>query len=52
MCFIPGANLLLIGYLWGFALKGWAGLGMWHQYITPACAEFIQNLIKQVQQLF
>ncbi len=52
MLFIPGSNLLLIGYLWGFALKGWSGLGLWHQYISPACQEFIKNILNHVQQLF
>ena len=51
MLFIPGANLLLIGYLWGFALKGWAGLSLWHQYITPACAEFFDQLLNSIQSL-
>ena len=52
MLFIPGANLLLIGYLWCFALRGWTGLSLWHQYLTPAYQTFIQNLIHQIQQLF
>ena len=52
MLFIPGANLLLIGYLWGFALKGWSGLSLWNQYITPASQAFTDNIIKQIQQLF
>lgn len=48
MLFIPGANLLLIGYLWGFALKGWTGLSLWHQYITPSCLEFIKQIIQSI----
>ena len=52
MFFSPGANLLVIGYLWGFALKGWSGLGLWHKYITPSCQAFIQNIVDKIQQLF
>ncbi len=49
--FIPGANLFVIGYLWCFALKGWAGLSLWHQYISPACREFFKQILTQIQQM-
>ena len=44
--FIPGANLLLIGYLWSFALNGWAGLAEWQRLYFRACARFIKDGIK------
>ena len=50
--FIPGANLLLIGYLWSFALKGWTGMDIWHQYLSPSCQEFLKQVFKYIQNLF
>lgn len=41
-----GANLLLIGYLWSFALNGWAGLAEWQRLSCRACARFIKDGIK------
>ncbi len=47
--FIPGANLLLIGYLWSFVLKGWAGLSDWQRLAIRSCAQFIQEIFKYCQ---
>ncbi|MGN0919632.1 MAG: M50 family metallopeptidase [Alphaproteobacteria bacterium] len=50
--FIPGANLLLIGYLWSFALKGWKGLSAWQNFAWDKCIQFIQEIIKSLQNFF
>lgn len=44
--FIPGANLLLIGYLWSFVLNGWAGLAEWQRLYFQACVHFVKEIIK------
>ena len=44
--FIPGANILLFGYLWSFVLKGWAGLAAWQRFGFQACVQFIRQILK------
>ena len=50
--FIPGANILLIGYLWSFVLKGWAGLSAWQSLAFHETAHFIQELFHQLMAYF
>ena len=46
--FIPGANVLLIGYLWSFVLKGWTGLFAWQKIAIQATIQFIGEIIKMI----
>ena len=50
--FIPGANILLIGYLWSFVLKGWSGLSDWQQIALQASSQFIKESFKYIQNYF
>ena len=50
--FIPGANVLLIGYLWSFVLKGWAGLSGWQKMAFDSCSRFISEGFEYVQNFF
>ena len=50
--FIPGANILLIGYLWSFVLKGWAGLFDWQKIAFYSCVQFIDEIFKYIQGFF
>ena len=52
MMFIPGANILLIGYLWSFILKGWTGLFGWQRLAFHESCQFIQKGINLLSQLF
>ena len=46
--FIPGANILLIGYLWSFVLKGWMGLSDWQRIAFKECTHFAQEVQKVI----
>ena len=50
--FIPSANVLLVGYLWSFALKGWAGLSNWQNSAYHSCILFIKEIFKYIQNYF
>ena len=47
--FIPGANIFLIGYLWSFALNGWAGLSDWQRFACHSCIQFIKEILKHIK---
>ena len=49
MMFIPGANILVIGYLWSFVLKGWSGLSDWQKIAFQSCLHFIQEIWQYFQ---
>ena len=51
MMFIPGANILVIGYLWSFVLKGWSGLSDWQRLAFRALFQFIKEIIQNISQL-
>ena len=44
--FIPAANILLIGYLWSFVLKGWSGLGTWQRLAFSETFRFVKESIQ------
>ena len=48
MMFIPGANILVMGYLWVFVLKGWAGFPLWHQLIYSETTHFIKDIFEKL----
>ena len=50
--FIPGANVLLIGYLWSFVVKGWAGLSAWQQIALKSCVQFLKENAQIIQNYF
>ncbi len=49
--FIPGANILLIGYLWSFVLNGWAGLGDWQRLTFQQTYLFVKENISALLQM-
>ena len=52
LMFIPGANTLLIGYLWSFVLNGWGGLSNWQQKALESCLQFSKEIITKLQNYF
>ena len=46
--FIPGANILLIGYLWSFVLNGWSGLSHWQQMAFLECSKFTREVFQLI----
>ncbi len=46
--FIPGVNVLIIGYLWSFVLNGWAGLATWQKEAMTACVRFAQEMLSKI----
>ena len=44
MMFIPGANILVMGYLWVFVLKGWAGFPLWQQLTYSETTHFVKEI--------
>lgn len=50
--FIPGANIVLIGYLWSFVLKGWAGLSEWQRLAFRSCIQFIKEIYQYGKNYF
>ena len=51
MMFIPGANLLLMGYLWSFALRGWDGLSDWQHLAFHSIFVFVKVSISALLAL-
>ena len=49
--FIPCANLFVMGYLWCFSLKGWAGFSLWNHYMNDSYHDFIKLLLSQAEHL-
>ena len=46
--FIPGANVLVIGYLWSFALNGWTGFSTWQRIACQSCIQFMQEILSKI----
>ena len=51
LLFIPGANILLMGYLWSFVLKGWAGLSDWQRLAFQKTYLFVKEGISELLKM-
>ncbi len=51
LLFIPGANILLIGYLWSFVLKGWTGLADWQRLAFHQTWLFVKENISTLLKM-